>query len=93
MTEYANSAPSTNAGTMTGHLRTQGDGGDWPRMLRELMDKDPNVRVTAPTDTTTCRPPWAGALPLLETKLPRDRVVVRNNVARTRCTQILRALR
>ena len=83
MTEYANSAPSTNGWNYDGppEARRADGGNDWPRMLRELMDKDPNVRVYSANGYHDMQATMGQALYLFSrTKLPRDRVVVRNNL-------------
>jgi carboxypeptidase C (cathepsin A) len=83
MTEYAAAAPNTNTWNYDGppQARRPDGGNDWPRMLRELMDKDPNVRVYSANGYQDLQSTMGQALYIFSrTKLPRDRIVVRNNV-------------
>ena len=83
VSEYAPAAPNTRAWNYDGPADARrGDGGnDWPRMLREVMEKDPYFRVYSANGYYDLTSAMGQALYLFsKTKLPRDRVVVHNNV-------------
>jgi carboxypeptidase C (cathepsin A) len=81
--EYATAAPNTRGWNYDGPPDARrGDGGnDWPRMLRETMEKDPSIRVYSANGYYDLTSAMGQANYLFSrTKLPRDRVVVHNNV-------------
>ena len=83
ISEYATAAPNTRGWNYDGSADARrGDGGnDWPRMLRETMEKDPNFRVYSANGYYDLTSAMGQALYLFsKTRLPRDRVVVHNNV-------------
>lgn len=83
MSEYAFAAPNTRGWNYDGPPDAKrGDGGnDWPRMLREVMEKDPNFRTYSANGYYDLTSAMGQANFLFsKTKLPRDRVVVHNNV-------------
>ena len=83
VTEYASAAPNTRGWNYDGppDARRADGGNDWPRMLREVMEKDPNFRVYSANGYYDLTSAMGQALYLFsKTKLPRDRVVVHNNV-------------
>jgi carboxypeptidase C (cathepsin A) len=83
MNEYVAAAPNTRSWNYDGPPDARrGDGGnDWPRMLRETMQKDPNIRVYSANGYYDLLSTMGQALYFFSrTKLPRDRLVVHNNV-------------
>jgi carboxypeptidase C (cathepsin A) len=83
MNEYAASAPNTSAWDYSGppgvRSVTRADrGNDWPAMLAEVMAKDPHVRLYSANGYYDMQAPLGQARYLFSrTKLPRDRIVVR----------------
>jgi carboxypeptidase C (cathepsin A) len=83
LNEYADSAPNTNGWDFSGPpgvpaVRTAIGGNDWPKMLAEVMAKDPNVRVYSANGFHDLQATLGQARYLFSrTNLPRDRIVVR----------------
>ena len=82
MSEYVASAPNTGTWNYDGppQARRADGGNDWPRMLREVMEKDPNVRVYSANGYHDLQSNMGQARYIFSrTKLDRSRIVIRNN--------------
>ncbi len=83
MSEYAMAAPNTRGWNYDGppEARRSDGGNDWPRMLREVMEKDATFRAYSANGYYDLTSAMGQALYYFSrTKLPHDRVVVHNNV-------------
>lgn len=82
MSEYAMAAPNTRGWNYDGPPEARrGDGGnDWPKMLREVMEKNQSFRTYSANGYYDLTSAMGQALYYFSrTKLPHDRVVVHNN--------------
>jgi carboxypeptidase C (cathepsin A) len=82
LNEYNGSAPNTGGWNYDGppDARRADGGNDWPRMVREVMEKDPHFRVYSANGYYDMTSPMGQALYLFSrTKLDRSRIVVHNN--------------